>query len=198
MSTAVVVVATLLAASLGATAKSAFASAPQQDAAQEHHSVTVTGCLAARQAGGPYILTESSGIAYEIAGDTSLLQGKIEHEIAVTGQLSSETPASGRKPTPNSGVSANSSAPEIIRLENVKSVAGQCDFKAPRSGSRDQSTYSGGQHLSKVSESAADERASNEPNGATVARQLPQTSTILPLLGLIGLGSLVAGFFARK
>ena len=27
--------------------------------------------------------------------------------------------------------------------------------------------------------------------------QLPQTSTILPLLGLIGLGSLVAGFFAR-
>ncbi|HEY4053198.1 MAG TPA: hypothetical protein VGL74_05625 [Terriglobales bacterium] len=30
------------------------------------------------------------------------------------------------------------------------------------------------------------------------ARQLPQTSTILPLLGLIGLGSLVAGLFARR
>ena len=30
------------------------------------------------------------------------------------------------------------------------------------------------------------------------AEQLPQTSTILPLLGLIGLGSLVAGLFARK
>ena len=28
--------------------------------------------------------------------------------------------------------------------------------------------------------------------------QLPQTSTILPLLGLIGLGSLIAGFFARR
>jgi hypothetical protein len=28
--------------------------------------------------------------------------------------------------------------------------------------------------------------------------QLPQTSTILPLLGLIGLGSLVAGLFARR
>jgi hypothetical protein len=27
---------------------------------------------------------------------------------------------------------------------------------------------------------------------------LPQTSTILPLLGLIGLGSLVAGLFARR
>jgi hypothetical protein len=32
---------------------------------------------------------------------------------------------------------------------------------------------------------------------ATNNGQLPQTSTILPLLGLIGLGSLVAGFFAR-
>jgi hypothetical protein len=31
------------------------------------------------------------------------------------------------------------------------------------------------------------------PNG-----QLPQTSTILPLLGLVGLGSLVAGLFARR
>jgi hypothetical protein len=29
-------------------------------------------------------------------------------------------------------------------------------------------------------------------------QQLPQTSTILPLLGLIGLGSLVAGLFARR
>src|SRR5262245_40703073 len=38
--------------------------------------------------------------------------------------------------------------------------------------------------------------ASNDP--ATANGQLPQTSTILPLLGLIGLGSLVAGLFARR
>ncbi len=38
--------------------------------------------------------------------------------------------------------------------------------------------------------------ASNDP--ATPNGQLPQTSTILPLLGLIGLGSLVAGLFARR
>jgi hypothetical protein len=34
----------------------------------------------------------------------------------------------------------------------------------------------------------------DSPNRA----QLPQTSTILPLLGLIGLGSLLAGLFARR
>ena len=38
--------------------------------------------------------------------------------------------------------------------------------------------------------------ASNDP--AAPNGQLPQTSTILPLLGLIGLGSLVAGLFARR
>lgn len=38
--------------------------------------------------------------------------------------------------------------------------------------------------------------AGQDPQGS--ARQLPQTSTILPLLGLIGLGSLVAGLFARR
>jgi len=39
--------------------------------------------------------------------------------------------------------------------------------------------------------------AGSEVNADTNNGQLPQTSTILPLLGLIGLGSLVAGFFAR-
>jgi Flp pilus assembly protein TadG len=39
--------------------------------------------------------------------------------------------------------------------------------------------------------------AGGQVNPGTDNGQLPQTSTILPLLGLIGLGSLVAGFFAR-
>jgi hypothetical protein len=39
---------------------------------------------------------------------------------------------------------------------------------------------------------------SSTANETTANRQLPQTSTILPLLGLIGLGSLVAGLFARR
>ena|SRR5215469_3315846 len=41
---------------------------------------------------------------------------------------------------------------------------------------------------------ASDPADADSPNRA----QLPQTSTILPLLGLIGLGSLLAGLFARR
>lgn len=51
----------------------------------------------------------------------------------------------------------------------------------------------------------AQSRDNKVPNGTQSAsgndipaQQLPQTSTILPLLGLIGLGSLVAGLFARR
>ena len=40
----------------------------------------------------------------------------------------------------------------------------------------------------------SDPADADSPNRA----QLPQTSTILPLLGLIGLGSLLAGLFARR
>jgi len=53
--------------------------------------------------------------------------------------------------------------------------------------------------------SAPTSRDNTVPSGAESpsedgmpAQQLPQTSTILPLLGLIGLGSLVAGLFARR
>jgi hypothetical protein len=41
-------------------------------------------------------------------------------------------------------------------------------------------------------------RAESASEDGMPAQQLPQTSTILPLLGLIGLGSLVAGLFARR
>jgi hypothetical protein len=45
---------------------------------------------------------------------------------------------------------------------------------------------------------AIEGQGSMSNNEAPANGQLPQTSTILPLLGLIGLGSLVAGLFARR
>jgi hypothetical protein len=45
---------------------------------------------------------------------------------------------------------------------------------------------------------ASGTRGIQDSEGKANAATLPQTSTILPLLGLIGLGSLVAGLFARR
>lgn len=78
--------------------------------------------------------------------------------------------------------------------------------------SAQQSNTNGGVANSTASDSAASAQASQPARNATSGPessqsdeaaltnngQLPQTSTILPLLGLIGLGSLVAGFFARR
>lgn len=75
-------------------------------------------------------------------------------------------------------VSSNASTP-TIQVMSMKLVTGHCNSSAdPASNAASTSAASG-----DVAE-----------NGG----QLPQTSTILPLLGLIGLGSLVAGFFARQ
>src|SRR5215471_20889349 len=66
----------------------------------------------------------------------------------------------------------------------------QQSSNAPAGGhSQDAATSSPNQGIQ-----ASDPADADSPNRA----QLPQTSTILPLLGLIGLGSLLAGLFARR
>jgi hypothetical protein len=67
----------------------------------------------------------------------------------------------------------------------------QPSSSAPAAGVRspDSATSSPNQGIQ-----ASDPADADSPNRA----QLPQTSTILPLLGLIGLGSLLAGLFARR
>lgn len=100
------------------------------------------------------------------------------------------------------GSSQSASAPPQVSNQNVQNQS-----SVPQSG---------GTQASKPADSAAatqqapssrpaqpqGERSAPAAQGASndgaPVQQLPQTSTILPLLGLIGLGSLVAGLFARK
>ena len=204
MTKAVVWAATLLAASLGATAQETAVPAQPESAAQPHRIVTIAGCLAVPQPGGSYILTDATGIAYKLEGDTSSLQAHMQQEIQVTGQLSSsainssntlvQSPASSARSSVR-GTSANGGR---IELANVKVLASQCREPIHNTDPQDQSTHSISGHLRNVSASAAQDRAANPSPDAKATGQLPQTSTILPLLGLIGLGSLVAGLFARK
>ena len=61
------------------------------------------------------------------------------------------------------------------------------------SGARDSAQNTAADQHNKGTANANPANGDTQNNG-----QLPQTSTILPLLGLIGLGSLVAGLFARR
>lgn len=61
-----------------------------------------------------------------------------------------------------------------------------------------QNSGGGSPQTTPAAQEAQTQSASRASNDSGETRQLPQTSTILPLLGLIGLGSLVAGLFARR
>lgn len=204
MSNAVVLVATLLAASLGATAHNAFASAAQENAAQQDRTVTITGCLAVPETGESYILTDASGVAYQIHGDTSSLQDHAQQEVQISGSLyngpvtSSNAAVQSPASTATDSELGTSASGGQLEISNVKVIATQCRAGVTGLGSQDSSMRRAGGHLRSVNDSVAKNRAATPPENAKAAGQLPQTSTILPLLGLIGLGSLVAGFFARK
>lgn len=74
-------------------------------------------------------------------------------------------------------------------VENTRPAQQSSSAPAPATRSQDSATSSPNRGIQTSDPADAD-----SPNRA----QLPQTSTILPLLGLIGLGSLLAGLFARR
>lgn len=198
MTRAVLLLATaMVAASLGAVAQQnpagASNSASQNNSDNSaQRTVTISGCLSS-SGGGAYTLSDAQGTVYTLAGNTDTLQGHIGQEIEVTGQ---QTFASAKSASPSS--SENNPAP-AIQVVKTRPVADHCNSSsgppASPSGPSSKTSVSGmtngtAAHLQNVAQA---EGSSDLNNG-----QLPQTSTILPLLGLIGLGSLVAGFFARR
>jgi hypothetical protein len=137
-------------------------------------TVTIAGCL---NSSGPgiYTLSNSQGATFTLAGNTDTLQGHVGQEVEVTGQQGFSSNASVGTSKPSS----------TIDVTKTRFIADHCNSGGAGTG-KDSSGHE--PHLKNVAQTGGD-----LSNG-----QLPQTSTILPLLGLIGLGSLVAGFFARR
>jgi hypothetical protein len=92
-------------------------------------------------------------------------------------QVSNQTVA-GQNPAPQPGA-APTSAP-VSPAASQQAAPGSAQ---PANSARGNASASDAQGIS---------------DDGTSTQRLPQTSTILPLLGLIGLGSLVAGLFARR
>jgi hypothetical protein len=215
--------ATLLAASLGVVAQeNSTDKAPgqsnntAQNSTENGRSISVTGCLAAPATGGSYILTDASGIAFKLTGNTDSLEGHTGQEIQVTGQhavadnISTSTSSPGSSPTDT--IHRKSADEGTIRVTDAKVIGEHCQ---PVGGSQPSSDVKQGPRASSSrptatndsveaaatanSNDSVEQTASDEDTRSARANaQLPQTSTLLPLLGLIGLGSLVAGFFARR
>jgi hypothetical protein len=80
---------------------------------------TVEGCLSGSD--GKYTLTDKSGTAYTLTGDTSKLAEHVGHEVKITGSTGSASTASG---TPDSSASAGSS--QSLEVSSVKHVSKTC------------------------------------------------------------------------
>ena len=191
--------AAMVAASLGAVAQDVSGGGTNSADNSAQHTVTVTGCLSSSES-GVYTLAGGQGAMYTLAGNTDTLKGHAAQEIEVTGQQSFGSDTS-------SSTSGQSGSP-TIQVTTTKLVSDHCKSSAnPQPTSPGPSASASAAASTKqdsVRSSAtgdlgpsAQNTAQGDETPATNNGQLPQTSTILPLLGLIGLGSLVAGFFAR-
>src|SRR4051794_39324806 len=86
------------------------------------NSTTVRGCLG--HSGNDYKLTDKSGTAYHLAGDTAVLRDHVGHEVEITGT----TAVSGEAPgTPTAtGATGKEGAPAKIDVSRVKHISSTC------------------------------------------------------------------------
>jgi Protein of unknown function (DUF5818) len=82
---------------------------------------TVEGCL--QGSGGNFMLTDSSGVTYQLQGDTSKLTEHVGHEVQIKGTTSGSAGSSQ-----SSGAAAGSSAgsQQTLNVDSVKHIAKTC------------------------------------------------------------------------
>jgi hypothetical protein len=84
---------------------------------------TIEGCLAGSD--GNYSLTDKSGIAYQLTGNTTKLQNHVGHTIQVTGTSTSGASSNMAGKTSTS-MSAPSDAQPTFTVTSFKHVSGNC------------------------------------------------------------------------
>jgi hypothetical protein len=116
-----------------ATQSTTQSSSVDQDSATPK---TIEGCLSQASSGSGYTLTDASGIAYNLQGDSSLMSSHIGQQVSVTGQLTKTTASSSTTNTdnPDSKSSASTSASDshsmksdsVINVSKLDKVADSC------------------------------------------------------------------------
>jgi hypothetical protein len=188
-------------------------SAPDSTTGSDSGTVTLTGCLSGSAlTEGSFKLTDKNGTVYNLTGDQAELTSNVGHEVSVTGEVTRSSAASAGNANPNQN-SSGEKEPATMRASGVTKISDHCQQGA--SGPAALVTGSGPATLMRVSMQSTDSTA--KPAGAEMGRvhnadrnaaeeptapaagnaNLPTTATFLPLLGLLGLGSLVAGFLVR-
>jgi hypothetical protein len=128
-------VATWAMAQYGSSSAQTPSSGSTSAAFDSASSKTVKGCLSGSD--GNYMLTDKSGTAYQLKGDTSQLSNHVGHEIQVKGTVSagaaaaptgttgnpSASTAAGASTTPGAG---SSQAQQTLEVSSFKHLSDTC------------------------------------------------------------------------
>jgi hypothetical protein len=79
---------------------------------------TVQGCL--QDSNGAYMLTDNTGVTYQLRGDTSKLSAHVGHEVQVTGSMTSGTASN------STGASMSGTRQPILDIQNLKHMSKTC------------------------------------------------------------------------
>jgi len=103
----------------GSASGQAGSSASSQMAGGSHQSVE--GCLSGSD--GKYTLTDKSGTAYQLTGDTSKLAEHVGHEVKITGSTSTGSAAASGSA---SAGSTSAGGGQTLEVSSVKQISKTC------------------------------------------------------------------------
>jgi len=126
-----------------ALAQDTQSSSPSDNASASAGSNTVQGCLSGSS--GNYMLTDATGVMWQLQGDESKLSANVNKEVEVTGTTGAEASASatngpdsstagntssgaagGTSAGASADASANANAAKTLNVTSIKKVADSC------------------------------------------------------------------------
>ena len=132
--------------STGSAGQAGATASSSDQATASAGSNTVQGCLSGSS--GNYMLTDATGVAYQLTGDESQLSSNLNKEVEVTGTTGAKASASasnspdtsaagntsageasgtaGSSTGASAGATANASAAKTLEVTSVKKVADSC------------------------------------------------------------------------
>jgi len=180
-------------------------------------SVSIQGCLSSSAMGdNSFTLTQDqTGRVYRLTGNVSDLVSHAGHEIVVTGAILG--PSGSAESSAGAQRSASATQTSTLQVSGVQMISDHCGASGSsppggKGGKRDDAEPKTANGMTKnhrlatpVAEQSAQADTPDSENheaGHTTPKpqsdsNLPQTAPILPLLGLVGLSSLVTGFIFR-
>src|SRR3954471_12126619 len=210
----------LLAATLGAAqdpSTSGATSGQTNSPPPTPPQATIRGCVSSSSLGDDHftLTQDQTGTVFTLSGMADQVRAQVGHQVEVSGETTSNPPTSaeqGGKSSPESTPTGKSTTSNnAFQVTNVKMLTDHCQASSvspppapanPKATAQPTAELYRAEHtparILRVGTTQQAGSAADAPTGQSIAGNLPGTSTVLPLLGLVGLCSLVTGFFVRR